>query len=280
MTFTPRSGGDDPVAVRLVVLCGRSFSGKSTVAGWLSDGLGGGQVVSFDAINETRGLRGGQGVPLEEWIRTSEIATQQVREGLQLGRTVIVDDTSSPRLLRDGWRSLAAQLHAAMVLVFVDSSVSTTRQRQLANGLNLTRPDVTDAVMAEHLAGFEPPGLDEPAIVVSETSTREQVVSAVAAGLRRLRAEPGHGRSHPATAIWPVRQVGCGCRRGGRCGTGTGRVRWRRWRSRRRRSTAWGGSRCGRRAAHREGRRRHAGPPRAARGEAGLIPTPCRSSSR
>lgn len=46
---------------------------------------------------------------------------------------------------------------------------------------------VADAVMDEHLAGFEPPGPDEPAIVVSETATPAQVVAEVTTGLGGLR---------------------------------------------------------------------------------------------
>lgn len=187
VTPQPRSGSDlAGGSGGLVVLCGRSFSGKTTVAGWLRDGLGG-DVVSFDAINETRGLRGGDGIPLEQWIRTSEIATRQVQESLQHEEIVIVDDTSSPRSLRDRWRSLAAEVNVPMVLVLLDTAVSTTRQRQTVNRSSRTRPDVTDAVMDEHLAGFQPPGPDEPAIVLSETATPAQVVAEVTTGLGGLR---------------------------------------------------------------------------------------------
>ncbi len=168
------------------MLCGRSFSGKSTVAGWLRDGLGG-KTVSFDEINAERGLWGGDGIALAEWIATGEIATQRVRAALALGETVIVDDTSSPRFLRDRWRSVAGDLDVSMVLVFVDTTLSTIKARQGANRASRTRRDVTDAVMDEQLAGFEPPEPDEPKVVVSEISTEEQVVSEVEVHSRRPR---------------------------------------------------------------------------------------------
>ncbi len=105
MTPQPDAGGlAGGPAGRLVVLCGRSFSGRSTVAAWLRDGLGG-EIVSFDAINEERGLSGGDGIALAEWIHTGEIATRRVRTALQLNRTVIVDDTSSPRFLPQSRRA-------------------------------------------------------------------------------------------------------------------------------------------------------------------------------
>lgn len=124
---------------------------------------------------------------MAEWVRTGEIATRRVRAALHLGRSVIVDDTSSPRFLRDRWRSLAAELDVAMVLVFVDVAVSTIRGRQVANRSSGRRPDVSDAVMDDHLAGFQRPGPDEAAVVVSEASVEARVVAAVVAELDRVR---------------------------------------------------------------------------------------------
>ena len=172
---------------QLIVLCGRSFSGKSTVAAWLAEALRA-RVVSFDAINEARGLHGGQGIALTEWALTGQIATEQARQGLLDARTVIVDDTSSPRFLRDGWRSLARELDVPVVLVFIDADPDTIRWRQVANRVSGARRDVTDAVMVEHLATFEPPGPDEHAVrVTAEDSTPQQVVTAVTTALDRTR---------------------------------------------------------------------------------------------
>ena len=186
------AGGDvsDPVRTarggsRLMVLCGRSFSGKSTVASWLGEGLDG-QVISFDAINEERGLRGGDGIPLEEWSRTYDLARDRARHALVEGQTVIVDDTSSPRFLRDGWRSLAKDAGAPMVVVFVDTAVEVLLARQQANRSSGARQDVTDAVMTEHLATFEPPGPDEDAVRIPPgTSTPQQVITEVTTALAR-----------------------------------------------------------------------------------------------
>nr|WP_282818681.1 AAA family ATPase [Curtobacterium flaccumfaciens] len=57
----------------LVLTCGLSFSGKSTLAAGLSNALAG-ELLSLDQINEERGLHGGQGIPLEEWAATNRIA--------------------------------------------------------------------------------------------------------------------------------------------------------------------------------------------------------------
>lgn len=148
---------------QLVLLCGRSFSGKSTVASSLASSLPG-SVVSLDAINEERGLYGGRGIPLSEWVRTNELARERVIERLNAGGTVIVDDTSSPRFLRDGWRTLSASANAPMVLVFVDAPEDVIRQRLLNNRATGHRGDATDEVMAVHVDSFEPPEADEQAV--------------------------------------------------------------------------------------------------------------------
>ncbi|TCC63325.1 ATP-binding protein [Kribbella pittospori] len=148
----------------LVLMCGTAYSGKSTYAQALAARVDA-VVVSLDEINERRGLWGGDGIPVEEWIRTHELARTEVRAQLAAGRTVIVDDTSSLRSLRDGWRSLAAG--AGFVLVYLDVDHPTIRRRQAGNRRSLARGDVADAVLEQHLADFEPPGADESPVRVS-----------------------------------------------------------------------------------------------------------------
>ncbi|WP_241997702.1 ATP-binding protein [Kribbella sp. VKM Ac-2569] len=154
---------DMPAVTRLVLLCGTSFSGKSTVARILAPSLSA-SIVSLDEINERRGLWGGDGIPVEEWMRTHELASGEVRGLLASGASVVVDDTSSPRFLRDGWRSLAAAAGTRFTLIYVDVDHATIRRRRAANRLDPRRRDVSDAVLDQHLADFEPPAPDEDAV--------------------------------------------------------------------------------------------------------------------
>ncbi|WP_350277456.1 ATP-binding protein [Kribbella sp. HUAS MG21] len=150
---------------RLVLLCGTSFSGKSTLARALAPRLAA-EVVSLDELNERRGLWGGDGIPVEEWVRTHELASAEVRGLPSAGTSVVVDDTSSPRFLRDRWRSLAREAGARFTLVYVDVDQATVRRRWAANRADPRRRDVADAVFEQHLADFEPPQPDEAAVVV------------------------------------------------------------------------------------------------------------------
>lgn len=156
----------------LVLMCGKSFSGKSTVARALAPRLRA-RVVSLDEINERRGLWGGDGIAVEEWVRTHELASAEVRELLSTGSSVVVDDTSSPRFLRDGWRSLAVGLGAGFTLLYVDVDDATVRRRRSQNLVDPRRRDV--AVLEQHLADFEPPGDDEGAVRVRSVADLDQV---------------------------------------------------------------------------------------------------------
>ncbi|MFD7157877.1 AAA family ATPase [Kribbella sp. NPDC059898] len=147
----------------LVLLCGTSFSGKSTVARELARRLPA-RVVSLDEINERRGLWGGDGIPIEEWARTHQVAQAEVLELLSAGDTVVVDDTSSPRFLRDGWRALAVGAGVEFRLVYVEANEATVRARRHHNRLSPHRRDVTDTVLDHHLSNFEPPEPDEGAL--------------------------------------------------------------------------------------------------------------------
>lgn len=183
---SPNTAALDPRG-RLVLLCGRSFSGKSTVATWLQQSMSA-RVISLDAINAERGLAGGQGIPLKEWANTNDEAKRRAESALGEGATVVVDDTASLRFLRDGWRSVAEQSRAVFVLVFLDISLPALRERLLRNRQDAGRPDVVDAVMADHLASFEVPEADEAALTFhSEDITQQAVIASVHRALDRQR---------------------------------------------------------------------------------------------
>lgn len=169
----------------LVLMCGTSFSGKSTFARALAAEIHG-LVISLDEINERRGLWGGDGIPVEEWQRTHQIATAEVRAhllGAEAGagssvgaRNVVVDDTSSLRVLRDGWRELAGEVGVGFELIYLDVDHATIRRRLAENRVDRGRRDVADVVLEEHLAGFERPAAAEGAVRVGSVDDLVQVL--------------------------------------------------------------------------------------------------------
>lgn len=168
----------------MALMCGLSFAGKSTLAAKLAEALPA-SLVSLDLINEERGLHGGQGIPLEEWAETNRIAHERGRELLDAGHHVVVDDTGSPRFIRDGWREIADQSVAPFVVVWVQISPELQRARVHANRQSQGRPDVTDAVLHDHRTSFEPP-TNEEALVVDAQDTADK--AQVAALVQRIRS--------------------------------------------------------------------------------------------
>lgn len=82
----------------LIVLCGLSFSGQSTIGQSVAR-IFEAPVVSLDAINEVRGL---QFTPVH---------------------------SSSPRFLRDEWRAIASTIGARFDLVYVHADAQMIRNR-------------------------------------------------------------------------------------------------------------------------------------------------------
>jgi hypothetical protein len=148
----------------LVLLCGRSFSGKSTLAGRL---VGRGTaVVSFDSINLERGLRGGEGLPVEEWARTLDLAKQRTGALLESNERVVIDDTLCFRWMRDAFRALADAAGARTLLLYLDPPPEVLVQRMLANEAHQRRPGIAPGVLEAHLTSFEAPAEDERPIVL------------------------------------------------------------------------------------------------------------------
>ncbi|MCL2794257.1 MAG: ATP-binding protein [Microbacteriaceae bacterium] len=168
----------------LTVMCGLSFSGKSTFAALLAERLDA-EIISLDAINAERGLDGGQGIPLEEWGRTNDIGHARAATALQAGRAVVVDDTGSPRFIREGWREVAASARASFSIVWVQIDAERQRERLLANRAEQQRHDVIDEVMAAHVDGFEDPTDENPFVVDADDARNPAVAEAIATGIRQ-----------------------------------------------------------------------------------------------
>lgn len=148
----------------LVLLCGKPFSGKSTLAQRFAER--GAAVVSFDAINLERGLHGGDGLPVTEWAATLEIAKQRTAALLAEHPLVVVDDTLCFRWIRDTFRALALTAETQPVLVHLDFPESVLWDRMTANDRTKERGGIAEAVLAEHLATFESPEEDEAPVVL------------------------------------------------------------------------------------------------------------------
>ena len=148
----------------LYLLCGLSFSGKSTLARALlaSRALG---YISLDAINHERGVGfGGDGIPVEEWERTHDVARERLATLAASGQDVLLDDTCCFRWLRDRWRAQARELGYRTQLIYLDTPREELERRRARNEQSQERRGIQDAIFLEHVSSFEPPMADEPTL--------------------------------------------------------------------------------------------------------------------
>lgn len=150
-------------SVKLWIMCGRSFSGKSTRALEIAQ-VHKAEIVSFDMINLERGLISGTGLDINEWIETTRIAHERASNLLRQGHSVVIDDTNSLKQLRDAWRKTAQECQVAFELVWLPISFEDQTMRIRANRENPSRADIKDEVLKAHNESFEEP---DPAEIVS-----------------------------------------------------------------------------------------------------------------
>jgi pimeloyl-ACP methyl ester carboxylesterase/predicted kinase len=170
--------------VKLYLLCGLAFSGKSTLAAAISRELDA-VVVSLDEINSSRGLQGGLGIPDAEWARTHEEALRRVESSLRAGRDTVVDDTNCFRFLRDAYRAVADRFGAATIVIHLDVPVNLALERLRANERSRSRAPVTESILLDLARKFERPAPDETVLVFPESADPAAWVS------RNLSASAG-----------------------------------------------------------------------------------------
>ena len=153
---------------RLFIMCGIAFSGKTTVAKKLVEHLGC-AYISLDDINAERGLHGGEGVPIEEWQRTHDIARERMRGIMARGEDIVLDDTSCFRWLRKGYSEFARHSGYTSELVYLEVSLDEAKGRIARNSKTPTRPPIDRQVFEAHIQDFQFPRADElPTVLRSD----------------------------------------------------------------------------------------------------------------
>jgi predicted kinase len=162
---------------KLIAMCGLSFSGKTTLAKGIARFLGA-EYVSLDDINEERGLRGGDGIPNEEWELTSTIAIERIGILLDAGRDVILDDTLCFRWLRERYAAVAMRHAAQFLLVYISVPLAEIDRARRNNESTAVRHSILPEVFEQHARSFEHPTDDEQPLIYDRTVPAEVWVSA------------------------------------------------------------------------------------------------------
>lgn len=157
----------------LYAMCGLSFSGKTTLAKAISSAVDA-EYIGLDDINEERGLRGGEGIPGEEWERTRRIAIERLARILSAGRDVVLDDTLCFRWLRDRYAAEAKRHTARFVLIYVSTALSEIYSAMAHNDISHQRAPISSEVFQDHAISFEVPTADERPLIYSRNVPIEE----------------------------------------------------------------------------------------------------------
>ena len=164
---------------QVVLLCGPSFSGKSTLARHLASRLSS-HYISLDEINAERGLHGGFSIPASEWQRTHLLAVAALEQALATAAcsAVVIDDTNCYRFLRDAYRRVASRFGALVVTVAIRIAPVQLLSRVTLNREESIRRGVSSPQLEHQIATFEWPAQDEaPCLYYSPDEPIESWVS-------------------------------------------------------------------------------------------------------
>lgn len=150
----------------LILICGTSFAGKSTLARHIAARFGYPEVdvdeTKFELFGPTVA---DDALKRADWDRIYGDTDRRIADHLGAGRSVIDASRNFSRAERDSARAICRAHGATLVTVFVDTPVHVTRERLLVNRRSEERRDVTDADFADIIAAWEPPAEDEHPIV-------------------------------------------------------------------------------------------------------------------
>jgi predicted kinase len=151
---------------KLVILCGISFAGKSTLGHAIATRFGYEQVD----VDDTKFALFGPDIRDEElsrdqWRLIYDQTYRLICEYLDGGKNVVDGSGNFSRSERQAVRDLADPLRDETITIFVDTPVSVARQRLLANRERQARLDVTDEDFDHILRVWEPPSAEEHALV-------------------------------------------------------------------------------------------------------------------
>jgi len=150
----------------LIVICGLSFSGKSTLADAITSRFGyeevdvdevGAKLCDLD-VNDER-------LKDLDWDKVYDEADRQIEARLKSGTTVIDASRNFTKEERERAQEVAERSNAQLVTIFVDTPEEIARQRRLSNKTSRSRRDITDEQFEEIVQIMQPPTKDERALV-------------------------------------------------------------------------------------------------------------------
>ena len=147
---------------KLIIICGISFAGKSTLGKTIAQQFGYAQVDVDDVKFRLYGPDiKDEDLSHADWVRVYAETDKLIECYLKTGKTVIDASRNFSKRERQLARHIAAKVGTEIVTIFVDTPEAIARQRLLENRKKQARRDVTDKDFEEILQVIEPPTADE-----------------------------------------------------------------------------------------------------------------------
>jgi len=166
----------EPARPALIITCGLSGCGKTTISQALLEGIGAVRIRSDVERKRMHGIlpleRGNAGIAQGLYASAATDTTYDrlrnlARDVLDGGRIAVVDATFLRRSQRESFRGLAAELEVPFVILSFEAKEATLRERVVRRQVEGGDPSDADvAVLAHQIATREPLTAEEAAFVV------------------------------------------------------------------------------------------------------------------
>lgn len=153
--------------MKLYILCGLPFSGKTTLAKKIAEYTKS-ELVAFDKLwqqfkkDSLTSINGDEG-----WRLTRNFAKKRVSRILRNNRSVVYDDINVRFEHREELRNIAKEYGATSIVLYLKTPVDVRTERMKNNLVEKKRHDVESKNIKKALTQFEEPKSDENVIVFS-----------------------------------------------------------------------------------------------------------------
>jgi predicted kinase len=151
---------------KLLIICGLSFAGKSTLGKAITERFGYEEVD----VDVTKFKLFGQRIKDEElhpddWIRVYAETDKLIEDMLKSGKAVVDASRNFSRTERKITRSIADKVGVPIITIYIDTPEEIVRQRLFENRRTYLRRDVTDNDFEDVIRSMEPPAADENPLI-------------------------------------------------------------------------------------------------------------------
>ena len=153
-------------ANKLIIVCGLSFSGKSTLGKAISERFDYRQVDVDETKFNLYGLNiKDDNLSHKQWTRIYKETDKQIMTYLKSGNSVVDASRNFRKAERNQIKKLANKMNIKVLTIYVNTPESIVSQRWTKNRKKQTRRDVTNKDFEEIISVMEPPTTDEKALI-------------------------------------------------------------------------------------------------------------------